>query len=207
MSAKDVYIVGPKAAEVAEAMAPCDSTWALTAFDTLPVLEASNPPGAIVLMHDRTGDAEHAVLPIATFCRPSVLKFSNVADSVEPFAALIEAVEKDWICQSLAQFDELAGPDFVAEMLDLFRDQSVKYIADLNAAIENGCSSTTRRVIHTLKSSLGNFGARRLKDLAQLMENDAARGDLDAVRKNVSSLVQGLQKFQTMLPVLEQANK
>ena len=68
----------------------------------------------------------------------------------------------------LAQLaDEDLGGDraFVVELIDLFLEQATPLVADLHTAASIGDEREIARIAHTLQSSAGNLGARRLQRL------------------------------------------
>jgi HPt (histidine-containing phosphotransfer) domain-containing protein len=66
--------------------------------------------------------------------------------------------------------------DFLAEMIDTFLDDAPGLIAELEGAIAAGDALALRRAAHTLKSNSRTFGALRLGDLGQAVEEHAAGG-------------------------------
>jgi HPt (histidine-containing phosphotransfer) domain-containing protein len=110
--------------------------------------------------------------------------------------------EREWISQSLAQFAELGGPPFVTEMIELFQSQSAKQMSELDRAIEGNDWATVRRIAHTLKSSLANYGVRELRTVAQKMESAAADGATHGMREQYEYLAEGIVHLRELLPTL-----
>ena len=75
--------------------------------------------------------------------------------------------------------DLIAGedPDFMRELVGVFLDDSPRQLAALREAVEHGDAATAKRCAHTLKSTSGIFGATRLVELCEQLENavDTAR--------------------------------
>lgn len=74
--------------------------------------------------------------------------------------------------------EEMVGhdADFLAEMIDTFLEDAPGLIAELDGAITIGDAAALRRAAHTLKSNSRTFGALRLGDLGQAIEEHAAKG-------------------------------
>src|SRR6185369_12975800 len=81
-----------------------------------------------------------------------------------------EALERDWIRESLEKLADLGGTEFVAEMVELLRTQTAVQVNQLEVAHSSGDLATAQRLAHSMKSSFGNFGARGLQMLAYEME-------------------------------------
>jgi HPt (histidine-containing phosphotransfer) domain-containing protein len=84
-------------------------------------------------------------------------------------------------------------------MLELFQEQVDQYLAELNSSLEKGDATTVRRILHTLKSTLANYGGRRLRATAQRLENDAANGNLESVCHHTKDFATGVRKFRDVL--------
>jgi CheY-like chemotaxis protein/HPt (histidine-containing phosphotransfer) domain-containing protein len=67
-------------------------------------------------------------------------------------------------------------PSFVVELIDLFVEQVTPMLADLDAAAQTDDRQMVAHIAHTLQSSAGNLGARRLQRLCAEAEA-SARGD------------------------------
>ena len=79
---------------------------------------------------------------------------------------------------------EMVGGDsaFLAEMIDTFLQDTPGLISDMQTAATLADPDALRRAAHTLKSNSRTFGALRLGDLSQAVEERAAHsqiGDID----------------------------
>ena len=72
--------------------------------------------------------------------------------------------------------NEMVGRDpvFLAEMIDTFLDDAPGLMAEIEGAVASGDAAALRRAAHTLKSNSRTFGALRLGDLGQVIEEYAA---------------------------------
>jgi HPt (histidine-containing phosphotransfer) domain-containing protein len=112
---------------------------------------------------------------------------------------LPEALEAAWIRNSLRQFRDLGGPEFVTEMIALFHSQSAAQIAQLDEAHAKGDFATARRMAHTLKSTFANYGSRSLQALAFSMEKDASNSVTNHFAQNIATLKTGHARFGDLL--------
>ncbi len=65
---------------------------------------------------------------------------------------------------------QMAGADFIGQLIDTFLEDSPKLIRELHASLKAGDAETFRRAAHSLKSNAASFGANRLSDLAKHLE-------------------------------------
>jgi histidine phosphotransfer protein HptB len=97
--------------------------------------------------------------------------------------------------------EEMVGhdADFLAEMIDTFLDDAPGLIAELDSAIASGDATALRRAAHTLKSNSRTFGALRLGDLGQAIEEHAANGRVAETVDLVRSAAGELQSVSASL--------
>jgi HPt (histidine-containing phosphotransfer) domain-containing protein len=85
--------------------------------------------------------------------------------------------------------EKLGGdPAFVVELIDLFVEQVTPMLTELHAAARVGDQKVVAHIAHTLQSSAGNLGARRLQRLCAEAES-AARGERGQQQGVVADLV------------------
>jgi signal transduction histidine kinase/DNA-binding response OmpR family regulator len=91
-------------------------------------------------------------------------------------------------------------PDPLAEIIDLFIQQTPELLADL----ENACSALNldalKRTAHTLKGSAGNVGAEQLAALSRELELAIKQGTSSAARSLVTRIA---QEFTSVRKILE----
>lgn len=92
-----------------------------------------------------------------------------VADPAATIAALAVDVEVARIRAALARLRELGGDEFVAEVTEMFLEQTPQQIA----AIRASDAASAKKTAHTLKSAAANFGARAVQGLAFAIETGA----------------------------------
>jgi HPt (histidine-containing phosphotransfer) domain-containing protein len=91
---------------------------------------------------------------------------SDVLDAAA-FEALVEMVGGD--------------PEFVAEMIDTYLDETPTLIAGMRSSVDAGNSAELRRAAHSLKSNSATFGAMALADICQRLEELGKSGVVDGV--------------------------
>lgn len=84
----------------------------------------------------------------------------------------------------LAIFNELqasAGEDFVAELVDTFREEAPQMFAELRGALKVADAERFRRAAHSLKSNGNTFGALTLSAMAGDLELGGLPADATAI--------------------------
>jgi HPt (histidine-containing phosphotransfer) domain-containing protein len=104
------------------------------------------------------------------------------AERGEPF--LLDAT-------AFARVLELGGPQLLGRLIDLFLENAPERLARALRGAAGADLETVERATHSLKSTAGNLGARRLQLIAERIERLAAARDAAAV--------------QPLLPELERA--
>src|SRR5262245_38022377 len=110
-----------------------------------------------------------------------------------------EILERNSLKEGLAKLADLGGDDFVVEMVQLLSTQTALQIKELEAAHTSGDLPTAQRLAHSMKSSFGNFGAKKLQTLACTMEFAAKNGDKVDYEKHVLDLKNGFSKLITTI--------
>ena len=90
----------------------------------------------------------------------------------------VAVVEKE----ALDRLREWGGDELVVKMLNLFLEHGPERVEQIRSGIESGTLEEAQRGAHSLKSSAGNLGARRLQAGAAEMEGLAGEGDLKGVQ-------------------------
>jgi hypothetical protein len=104
--------------------------------------------------------------------------------------------------------EELGGdPAFVVELIDLFVEQVTSMLADLQAAATVGDPQVVAHIAHTLQSSAGNLGARRLQRLCAEAES-VTRGEQGPATCSVAEIVDSLaSELECVVSALELARQ
>lgn len=92
------------------------------------------------------------------------------------------------VIESLRQLTPPGEPDVLAEILELFLEETPKRISALQTALEAGDASQAARAAHSLKGSAGNIGASVMFDICRRMDELTRVGELDRVTPLLASL-------------------
>ena len=85
------------------------------------------------------------------------------------------------VLDQLRELQEVGEMDILAELADLFFEDTPARLAVLRGASEVGDAETVRQTAHALKGSCGNLGIRKMAETARLLEEAGRDGDLPAV--------------------------
>lgn len=88
------------------------------------------------------------------------------------------AVDDDAI-QALRELDRPGEQSFLAEMIQIFFEDSPPRLAALRSALARGDAAEVTDVAHALKGSCSNFGAQDLERLCKSLESAGRSGQLD----------------------------
>jgi CheY-like chemotaxis protein len=108
---------------------------------------------------------------------------AGVSDGAVDELALEGAL--DW---SAAAAEFPTGEKMLRDLAPLFLDECPKLLRQICEAIMAGDATTLRRAAHTLKGSAAVFRAGPTVEVAQKLELQADRGELDAARATTSAL-------------------
>jgi HPt (histidine-containing phosphotransfer) domain-containing protein len=105
------------------------------------------------------------------------------------------------ILESFREFQVPGAPDLVAELTDLFVEDTKKRLAALHEAVAKKDAKAVEQEAHTLKGSAGNIGARRITAIVGEMETKAddferikfLLGKFEAEFKQVAELINSMR--------------
>ncbi len=92
--------------------------------------------------------------------------------------------------------------DLLKEIVGLFFDDTPSLLTEISNAITRGDSNALERASHTLKGSVGNFGARHAFDLAFNLEQMGRNGDFARAREIFEQLQQQVARLGPALESL-----
>jgi protein-histidine pros-kinase len=122
--------------------------------------------------------------------------------ATELFRALAAVLDRADAQQDVPEpIESLEGPEWSAalraaggdeallrELIETFQREGPALMEAALQALREGDRSALRRAAHTLKSSLGLFGADAARDLAQAIETQAEQAPLDDLRAPCETL-------------------
>jgi CheY-like chemotaxis protein len=104
-----------------------------------------------------------------------------------------------------ALLDRVEGDmDLLADIIDLFKEDSARQIAAIRDAIDTKQATLLKRAAHTLKGTCGNLGAPEAAATALELEKLAATGDLSRPHQILRSLEEQIQRAGKLLDGLRQ---
>jgi HPt (histidine-containing phosphotransfer) domain-containing protein len=79
----------------------------------------------------------------------------------------------------MERLTRLGGTKLVRQLIELYLAHGPERVRAIEAGVETGDAKQVERAAHSLKSSAGNLGARRLQHTAEAVEAAAAGGLID----------------------------
>lgn len=81
---------------------------------------------------------------------------------------------------ALDRLEEWGGPELVEKMIRIFLDHAPTRVEEIRSGVATGHLRETEKGAHSLKSSAGNLGAVRLRELCARLEDLAEEEDTEA---------------------------
>ncbi len=104
---------------------------------------------------------------------------------------------------SVVDWKQLIGrivdEELVAEIMPLCVADNRDRLALLATAVEKGDSETIQSCAHSIKGSTANMGAKRLSELACLLEHRASQGDLSQARELFQKIRVEFERFESFV--------
>jgi CheY-like chemotaxis protein/HPt (histidine-containing phosphotransfer) domain-containing protein len=94
----------------------------------------------------------------------------------------------------------------VAEALGVFAETALDGPERLAEALPSGDPGRVREVLHAMKGNAASAGARRLAEVCAAAEDDAKRGDIEAVRARAPMIEQGYAEVAHYIAHLREGN-
>ena len=88
---------------------------------------------------------------------------------------------------------QVAGADFIGELIHAFLDDAPQLIKQLEAALAANDAESFRRAAHSLKSNAASFGANHLSSLAKQLEMLGRENKLDEIGGGLKALEEAYQ--------------
>lgn len=105
--------------------------------------------------------------------------------------------------QSIVDWKQLIGrivdEELVAEIMPLCVADNRDRLALLATAVEKGDGETIQSCAHSIKGSTANLGAKRLSELACLLEHRASQGDLSQARELFQKIKAEFERFESFV--------
>ncbi|MEM9589277.1 MAG: response regulator, partial [Planctomycetota bacterium] len=91
------------------------------------------------------------------------------------------------------------SPAVVRQMIEMFRSESERQLADVAAAVEHSDATSLQESAHTLKGSIGIFGAPRCFEAAYTLEQLGRSGDVGRSQEALKKLRRELEELKNAL--------
>jgi HPt (histidine-containing phosphotransfer) domain-containing protein len=104
----------------------------------------------------------------------------------------------------LQRLQRLGDRAFVCKMIDLFLEYCEKKLGDARFAQRSGNLEGVEKAVHPLKSSAGNVGATRIRELAEQAEAQAREGHGPTLENLLAALE---AEFAQVKPELEEIRR
>jgi HPt (histidine-containing phosphotransfer) domain-containing protein len=105
----------------------------------------------------------------------------STANDAAPDPPILERAALDKVLQ-------LGGPTLLRRLIDMFLENAPARLERARDAERSGALRDLEQATHSLKSTAGNLGARRLQLLSERIEGLAADGSADGVRPLMTQL-------------------
>lgn len=105
---------------------------------------------------------------------------------------------------ALERLEEWGGGDLVLQLVGIFLEHTPERVGQIRTGLEETDLEVTERGAHSLKSSAGNLGARRLERVAARIEEHASRGELEAAADLLDDLESAYGEARTSLEALKE---
>ena len=93
-----------------------------------------------------------------------------------------QLIDKD----TLEELQAIMEDEYI-EVLQIYLDESLSIMTDIHAGFKEG-SDSLLRLVHTLKSSSNNVGAKKLGEIAEKMETLIKGDDIDSAKTHLDEL-------------------
>jgi len=103
------------------------------------------------------------------------------------------------VIESLRELQQDDEPDLLAELTELFLDDTDNRLVALRAAIETGDAESVERTAHSLKGSSGNMGALKMSEICKELENAGTSEDLSGSSEMLEQLVEEFERVREAL--------
>ena len=97
--------------------------------------------------------------------------------------------------------------ELLSEMAALFLESGPGLLAAVREAIDRQDAGGLEHAAHDLKSSVGNFGARRVREAALNLEKIGRGGDFTRVEESYRALERLMQQFWPVLEAMKKREK
>ncbi len=110
--------------------------------------------------------------------------------------AMSEKRQVDWsVARQTCQGDE----ELLRDIISTFLDEIPRIMQTIRASIDVGDTTELQRAVHTLKGSLGHFGAHDAYQVANQLETQVRDGDMSGAVDSMPALEQAMAQLTPLL--------
>ncbi len=99
----------------------------------------------------------------------------------------------------LRRLQELGGDKLATELVDMYLIRGAQLLETISDGIDDQKFSEIKNAAHSLISSAGNLGGKKISNLSKLMENAALEEQIDGMPDLLSELLTAQDVFQKYL--------
>jgi signal transduction histidine kinase/DNA-binding response OmpR family regulator/HPt (histidine-containing phosphotransfer) domain-containing protein len=134
---------------------------------------------------------------VETTARPAAAEVMEAGTVGGPADAVLDPRALDRL-QGMVSGD----PQFLAELIDTFLEDTPQLLADMGRAVDTGDAAGLALAAHSLKSNSANFGATALADLCRELEGMAKAGALVGAGERVAQAEAEFERVQGALEAI-----
>ena len=128
--------------------------------------------------------------------------FEKLADESDRFTSPVEDDLLDVnTLDGIRALQSPQSPNILEQLFEIYRSTAPDLLQNLDASIEDGSCAAIREAAHSLKSSSGNIGARKIFELSAKLEDMARDEAIDGARETLAEIE---QLFPRVCELLEQ---
>jgi PAS domain S-box-containing protein len=145
------------------------------------------------------GMDEHVSKPVRPEQLLSAIERVAARFSIEPRAEPAAEASEPVLDEAALMAGVRGDGNLLAELIDLFREDSRSMLADMEEAVDKRDSGKLASTAHAFIGSLGNFASRRAYAKARELERRSRAGDLEGARARVLDLAEETKRLEEAL--------
>jgi len=105
---------------------------------------------------------------------------------------------------ALERLEEWGGGALVLQLVEIFLEHAPERVGQIRSGLDETDLEVAERGAHSLKSSAGNLGARRLERVAARIEDHSSRREVAEATDLLDALESAYQEARTALQALKE---
>lgn len=103
------------------------------------------------------------------------------------------------------RFRELGGDEFIIKMIDLFLKGAEKRLQEINDALKGSQWQELGKAAHGLRSSAGNFEAKKIMELTLTLETQAQNQNVDGMTSVIQEIEERFNRLKADLESIKES--